>query len=119
MGYKLILYINTLFLSDFSEVRYLSITCTFKSYQENSKLRPISKSSKIFQFHYIEKIHNKFSKGDHNIIKTPINISAHLSKNKDKGTNQLKYSQIIRNLMYIMNCTSLILLPRLVNWVNL
>jgi len=79
----------------------------------------MSKSSKIFQSHYIKKILNKFSKGDDNIVKTPINISAYLSKNRDKGTNQLKYSQIIRNLIYIMNCTSLILLPRLVNWVNL
>jgi hypothetical protein len=28
----------------------------------------------------------------------------YLSKNRDKRINQLKYSQIIRNLMYVMNC---------------
>ena len=26
-------------------------------------------------------------------------------RNRDKGTNQLKYSWIIRSLIYIMNCT--------------
>jgi hypothetical protein len=47
----------------------------------------------------------KFSKSDNNTIKTPIDISVHLSKIRDKRTNQLEYSWIIESLMYSMNCT--------------
>jgi len=59
----------------------------------------------FFQSHYVEKTLNKFSKSDNNTIKTPIDISVHLSKIRDKRTNQLEYSRIIESLMYSMNCT--------------
>ena len=77
----------------------------------------ISKTSDwliFFQSHYFEKILNNFFKGDYSIVKTPINTSAYLSKNRNKETNQLKYSWIIRNLMYIMNCTR----PNIASSVN-
>ena len=59
------------------------------------------------QSHYIEKILEKFSKDNNNTIKTSIDISVHLSNNKGIGINQLKYSQIIKSLMYFINCTRL------------
>ena len=55
-------------------------------------------------FYYVEKILKKFSKDYNSNVKIPIDISVYMSKNRDKGINQLKYSQIIKNLMYIMNC---------------
>jgi hypothetical protein len=57
----------------------------------------------LSQSHYIEKVLDKFSKGDNNIVKTSMNISVYLSKNKDEEIDQLKYSHIIRTLMCAMN----------------
>ena len=68
----------------------------------------ISKTSNglvLSQYHYIEKILNKFSKGDYDIVKKPTDINEYLFNNKGKGKHQSKYSQIIKSLMYIMNCT--------------
>ena len=53
-----------------------------------------------------------FSKSDNNTIKTPIDISVHLSKIRDKRTNQLEYS-------WIWTVQSLVLLTRLANYVDL
>jgi hypothetical protein len=39
----------------------------------------------FFQSHYVEKTLNKFSKSDNNTIKTPIDISVHLSKIREKN----------------------------------
>jgi hypothetical protein len=39
----------------------------------------------LCQFYYLEKIPYKFSKSDNNMVKIPMDISAHLSKNKSKG----------------------------------
>jgi hypothetical protein len=66
------------------------------------------KISKIFnglvlsQSHYVKKILEKFSKDDNSTVKTSIDISIHLFKNRSKGINQLEYSQIIRWLMYVI-----------------
>jgi hypothetical protein len=49
----------------------------------------------LSQSHHIEKILVKFFKGDNNIMKTPKDISVHLSKNKGKEIYQLEYSQIL------------------------
>jgi hypothetical protein len=38
-------------------------------------------------------------------MKTPMDIGVYLSKNKGNRIDQLKYSWIIKNLIYIMNCT--------------
>ena len=56
------------------------------------------------QYHYIKKILDKFSKGDYDIVKTPTDISVYLFNNKGKGKHQSEYSQIIKSLIYIMNC---------------
>jgi len=68
------------------------------------KISKISDGLILFQSHYVEKTLNKFSKGDNNTIRTPIDTSVHLSKIRDKRTN-LEYSRIIESLMYSMNYT--------------
>ena len=56
----------------------------------------------LSQSHYVKKILEKFSKDDNSTVKTSIDISIHLFKNRSKGINQLEYSQIIRCLMYVI-----------------
>jgi len=41
----------------------------------------------LCQSYYFEKIPYKFSKSDNNMVKIPMDISVHLSKNKSKETN--------------------------------
>jgi len=55
--------------------------------------------------YYVEKSFEKFSKSDNSTVKISINISVYLSKNRGKWINQLKYSWITRNLIYVMNYT--------------
>jgi hypothetical protein len=38
-------------------------------------------------------------------MKTPMDIGVYLSKNKGNRIDQLKYSWIIKSLIYVMNCT--------------
>ena len=42
-------------------------------------------------------------------MRTPIDVNLHLTKNKGQGISQLEYSRIIASLMYIMNCTRLVI----------
>ena len=44
--------------------------------------------------HYIDKILEKFNKSDSNVIRTPIDVNLHLSKNGKENISQLKYSVI-------------------------
>jgi hypothetical protein len=46
----------------------------------------------LSQSHYVEKVLNRFFKGDHSTVKIPIDISVHMSKNRGKGINLLEYS---------------------------
>ena len=39
------------------------------------------------------------------IAKTPVDISQHLSKNRNEPISQVEYSRIIGSLMYLMTCT--------------
>jgi len=52
----------------------------------------ISNGLVLSQSHYVEKILEKFSKDNNSTIKTLIDISVYLSKNRGKRINQLKYS---------------------------
>jgi hypothetical protein len=56
----------------------------------------------LSQSHYVEKMLKNLSRGENNIVETPMSINIYLSKNKGKGIDQLKYSQIIETLMYVM-----------------
>jgi hypothetical protein len=53
----------------------------------------ISKTSNgiiLSQSHYVEKLLEKFFKDDNSTVKTPIDISVYMSKNKGKRINHLK-----------------------------
>jgi hypothetical protein len=57
-----------------------------------NKIYKTSHGVVLLQSHYVEKILDKFSKDDNSIAITPIDIIVHLSKNKGKGIDQLKFS---------------------------
>ena len=70
----------------------------------------ISKTSDgliLSQSHYIEKILKKFKQNDSSLMRTPVDVNLHLSKNNGKCLSQQEYAQVIRSLMYVMNCTRL------------
>ena len=69
------------------------------------KITKTSDGYELSLSHYIEKILGKYIKDDMNVARTPVNISLYLSKNNGDAISQLKYSKIIRSLMYLMNCT--------------
>ena len=46
----------------------------------------------LSQSYYVNKVLNKFSKGNNSLIKTPMVTSVHLSKNKSKGIDQIENS---------------------------
>jgi hypothetical protein len=46
----------------------------------------------LSQSYYVEKVLNRFSKGDHSTVKIPIDIGVHMSKNRGKRINSLEYS---------------------------
>jgi hypothetical protein len=45
----------------------------------------------LSQSYYVERIPDKFFKGGNSIVKTLMDMSVYMSKNKDKWINQLKY----------------------------
>jgi len=59
----------------------------------------------LSQSYYVEKVLNKFYKGENSIVKTPKDISVYLFKNKSKGIDKLDYSWIIMSLIYVIKCT--------------
>ena len=59
----------------------------------------------LSQSHYVKKVLEKFKKYDDSLVRTPVDVNLHLTKNKGQGISQLEYLRIIGNLMYIMNCT--------------
>lgn len=54
----------------------------------------------------LRKFSTIFFKIDNSIVKTSMEISVYLSKNKGERIEQLEYCLIITSLMYLMNCTS-------------
>ena len=69
------------------------------------KIFKTSEGYTLSQSHYVEKILSKFGKHDDRPAMTPIDPNLHLFKNTGKCIFQLKYSQIIGSLMYLMNCS--------------
>jgi hypothetical protein len=54
----------------------------------------ISKTSNglvLSQYHYVEKVLDKFFLNDNSIVKTSMEISVYLSKNKGERIDQLEY----------------------------
>ena len=59
----------------------------------------------LSQSHYVDNILEKFDKDNSGVIKTPIDLTLHLSKNKGESVSQIEYSRVIGSLMYLMSCT--------------
>ncbi|KAF3685899.1 hypothetical protein FXO37_00155 [Capsicum annuum] len=59
----------------------------------------------LSQFHYIEKVLDKFKYMKFGIAKTPLDMSFALQKNEGESDSQLKYARVLGYLMYIINCT--------------
>ena len=59
----------------------------------------------LSQSHYIDKILEKFSKSDISVLRTPVDLSLHVPENNGKSVFQLKHSQVIGSLKYLMRCT--------------
>ena len=69
------------------------------------KISRTSEGYILSQAHYVEKILEKYNKGDLNVVRTPVDLTLHLSKNTGSSISQLEYSRIIGSLMYLTNCT--------------
>lgn len=62
----------------------------------------------LSQSHQVERVFKRFNLYEESPVKKSILIlSLHLVQNKGKSVSQLKYSQVIENLMYIINYTRL------------
>ncbi len=59
----------------------------------------------LTQSHYVEQVLRKFNAYDLQPIKSPVEVSLHLSKNHGEPVNQSKYARVIGSLMYLTNCT--------------
>jgi hypothetical protein len=57
------------------------------------------------QFHYVDNVLNCFGYSDSKVSTTPFDHSLKLRKNRGQGINQLRYSQIIGSLMYLVGAT--------------
>jgi hypothetical protein len=71
----------------------------------NIKLNKNESGITLWQSHYIEKILSRFGFIDSKSSSTPYDPSVILRKNKNKPTDQLRYSQIIGSLMYLASVT--------------
>ena len=69
------------------------------------KISRTSEGYILSQAYYVEKILEKYGKGDLNVARTPVDLTLHLSKNNGSSISQLEYSRIIGSLMYLTNCT--------------
>ena len=58
----------------------------------------------LSQSHYVDNILGKFDKDNSRIVRTPVDVTIHLSKNKGESVSQVKYSRVISSLMYLMSC---------------
>ena len=61
----------------------------------------------LSQSHYIDNILGKFDKNNSRISRTLVDVTLHLSKNKEKSVSQVEYLRVICSLMYLMSCIRL------------
>jgi hypothetical protein len=59
----------------------------------------------LLKSHYVEKVLSRFGYNDYTPSPTLYDPSVSLSKNRRIARDQLRYSQIIRSLMYLVNAT--------------
>ena len=53
----------------------------------------------LSQSHYVENILGKFDKDNSGVVRTPVDVTLHLSKNKGESVSQIEYSILIGSLM--------------------
>ncbi|XP_070041434.1 secreted RxLR effector protein 161-like [Nicotiana tomentosiformis] len=58
----------------------------------------------LSQSYYIKMVLEKFQYLYFKVAKTPIDLNHTLVKNKGQSKSQLEYAQVLKSLMYIMNC---------------
>jgi hypothetical protein len=71
----------------------------------NIKLNKNESGITLSQSHYVEKILSRFGFIDSKSSPTPYDPSVILRKNKNRPTDQLRYSQIVGSLMYLASAT--------------
>jgi hypothetical protein len=71
----------------------------------NIKLIKDESGITLKQSHYVETILSHFGYSDYKPSPTPYDPSLKLRKNRGKGIDQLRYSQIIGSLMYLAGAT--------------
>ena len=71
----------------------------------NIKLIKNENGITLSQSHYTEKVLSRFGFADCKIAPTPYDASVKLRKFEGQGRDQLRYSQIIRSLMYLAGAT--------------
>ena len=59
----------------------------------------------LCQSNYVDNILGKFDKNNIGIVKTLVDVTLHLSKNKGESVSQVEYYRIIGSLMYLMSYT--------------
>ena len=53
----------------------------------------------LSQSHYVENILGMFDKDNSGVVRTPVDVTLHLSKNKGESVSQIEYSRLIGSLM--------------------
>jgi len=61
----------------------------------------------LSQSPYIEKVDRKLEHYEDRPMVSPFDPSTNLKRNQGDSVSQLEYTQVLGNLMYIMNCTRL------------
>jgi hypothetical protein len=69
------------------------------------KIIKTSEGLTLSQSHYVEKILQRFCKGDFQQVKTPMDSSVTLEKNLGAGIQQIEYARVIGSLLYLTSCT--------------
>ena len=68
------------------------------------KTKRTSEGLILSQSHYVDNILEKFDKDNSSIVRTLVDVTLHLSKNKGNSVSQVEYSRVIGSLMYLMSC---------------
>lgn len=114
----LCLYVDGLLIIDSNDniIKFIKDMLNSKFYMKDMSMTNIILGTKIYrtseqivlsQAHYVDKILEKFRKEDYAVVRTPIDLSQHLSKNRREGISQLEYSMIIGSLMKLISSTRL------------
>ena len=69
------------------------------------KLIRTSDGLSLSQSHYVDNILGKFDKDNFGIVRTLVDVTLHLFKNKGEGVSQVEYFRVIDSLMYLMSNT--------------